>query len=227
MSITINDLNVIEMEFTIPICGRAVGSFSINTNDIASYTIGTVITLKNEDASYEMFISEFTGNFLHTTRFKAYGGKKDIIKKIDPKSWNSSIPLSDPIKYVLQQVGLSLSDTSSQTILNKRLDGWNIIKDDGDIVLKNILNSIPDSVIWQILPDGSVYIGEPKYSTAPNSVYYNIQDEHPELGSYSGSVIGLGLQPGMTIELQNGTTNITNIEYHLFDGEIVMNIIGA
>ena len=227
MSLTINDINIVEMVFTNPICGRWVASISLNTTDAASFAIGTEVTIKNEEQEYIGHVSEYTGLFLATTRFKVLGGKKDIVKPIKPKSWNSNIPFSDPIKYILQDVGLQLSSTSSQAILNKRLPGWNIIKDDGDLVLKNLLNGIPDEVLWHVLPDSTIYVGEPTFTNSPTNIYYNIQNEHPELKQYDANVLGIGLQPGMIIKGYSSDIKITNIEFSVFDSDITANIIGA
>jgi hypothetical protein len=112
----------------------------------------------------------------------------------------------------LTDSGESLSASSDPAILNYTLNGgWVRFASPGSSALLAILDSIPNTPSWRVVPDGSIWVG---YETWPvvnldNTAYLKSDPSHSSImiGSYDPDIA-----PGEILQFSTGIQDQQNLK---------------
>ncbi len=123
-----------------------------------------------------------------------------------------AVPLSIPLRDVLDGAGELLSSTSSSGILQTFLPYWARLSGRAAAAFAELLDVA--GATWRVLPDGTVWVGVEETVETALVAGEIILEEHGAMGARPISIDAAHVLPGHTL---NGT-RVGSIKYHISSG---------
>lgn len=124
------------------------------------------------------------------------GGRGGLWRDNPTKMYDFQVAASLPISEILSDCGEVLSPTSDQSILGRYIPNWTRTSGEAGKQLTEICNKL--DVVWSVLPDGSVYIGNYTYPPADDN-NLTLQAHDPTLLYSCYNALASAVRPGMTL----------------------------
>lgn len=121
------------------------------------------------------------------------GGQGGLWKPLPSKMYDYQLAVKLPLSEVLADAGETLSTQSSPSALLQTLPNWIRRKGDAGDQLNALADAV--SVLWRMLPDGTVFLGLDAWQPAP-SFDFALLSQNPAYATATLSVEQVGVFPG-------------------------------
>lgn len=130
-------------------------------------------------------------------RCRVVGGAGGMTKTLGATFYRS-VTLRSIVTAILASAGEALSPSSSTSVLSRSVPVWVRLRGPAASLLDQVLAAWAPTAIWRVLPDGTVWIGEPAWTTATTATVTQDNRGDEEVAELAGE--DLTLDAGTTTQ---------------------------
>lgn len=184
-----------------PASGTWTADLRIDNPGASNFPAGTQVTITSENGYSRKGVIDptRTGSRIDAVHVRVLGGAGGMQKPASARNFvQPGAFVSNVVNGFITDSGETLDSTTSSSFLSTNLTAWSTLG--GNSVarnLKTLLNLVAPSLIWRILANGNLWIGQESWPTT--STTFDVMDFDPTDGSYLIASESPFIEPGQNL----------------------------
>lgn len=203
----------------MPQWGAWTAELVLDSADAAVFAAGTRVTLATDDGGLSLVgtvRAGRTGVFMDSTRLRLIAGGGGLPTIVVPKYYQQ-VTARIVLNYLLEQAGEVVSDTIEDRLIGGSFDRWAVVSQPVSNAVGALVEAIADGLVWRVLPDGTVWVGEESWPAIDPSYEFLVGGQQPNEAKAILDVAKPRVLPGQSIP---SLGNVGYVEHVVTDNRV-------